>query len=80
MIIKVCEFCKGIIKTRFSTKRFCNRICQRRHYHTGSEVKEKDRGYMREYRKKSGNLVVFEEPPKNRLLINNGELGNESMR
>lgn len=51
MIIKICEFCKSIIKTKFSTKHFCNSICQRRHYHMGSEAKERDRVYMREYRK-----------------------------
>ena len=47
----MCEFCKGVIKTRFQIKRFCNSVCQRRHYHMGDEAKEKDRIYMKEYRK-----------------------------
>ena len=51
MIIKICGFCKGVIKTRFSTKRFCNNVCQRKHYHMGGEAKERDRKYMKEYRK-----------------------------
>ena len=50
-IIKECEFCKKKIKTRLKLKRFCNRICQRKHYIRRPEVKEKARKYMAEYRR-----------------------------
>ncbi len=51
MIIKICEFCKETIKTRFSKKRFCDSTCQRRNYNMGDEAKERNRIYVREYRK-----------------------------
>ena len=51
LITKECEFCKKRIKTRLKLKRFCNRICQRKHYIRRPEVKEKARKYMVEYRR-----------------------------
>ena len=51
MIIKICEFCKGIIKTRFAIKRFCNSRCQGKNARAKDGAKEKMRVYMKEYRK-----------------------------
>ena len=51
LIVKKCEFCEKDMKTRLNIKRFCNRICQRKHYIGRPEVKEKARKYMAEYRK-----------------------------
>ena len=51
MIMKICEFCNGVIKTKFAIKRFCNSTCQRRHAHMSDEAKKKDREYIKEYRK-----------------------------
>jgi len=51
MIIKECEFCKKNIKTKLMKKRFCNRVCQRKHYVRRPEVKKKARIMMGEYRR-----------------------------
>jgi len=51
MIIKTCELCKRTIKTKFLTKRFCNSTCQKRNYNMGDDAKERNRIYMRNYRK-----------------------------
>jgi len=50
MVIKECEFCKKGIKTNFRSKRFCNKICQSRHYRSMPGIKEKFRIWVREYR------------------------------
>ena len=52
MVLKKCEFCGKNIETRFVTKRFCNSICQRKHYNRRPEIKEKYRIRIKEYRKK----------------------------
>ena len=51
MIIRECDFCKETIKTKFSTKRFCNSRCQRKSYNLRDEIKQKNKIYMREWRK-----------------------------
>lgn len=50
-VIKACEFCKKDIKIKLITKRFCNNICQMKHYRRRPEVKERNRIKMREYRR-----------------------------
>ena len=50
MILKKCEFCGGGIKTKYITKRFCDAICQRKHYNRRPEIKEKYRLRIKEYR------------------------------
>lgn len=50
MIIKKCEFCKKKIKTNLRIKRFCNSVCQRKHYMSRPEIKEKFRFYSKKYR------------------------------
>jgi len=51
MIIKICEFCGNKIEAKRITKRFCTNVCQRKHYNSRPEIKEKNRIMMREYRK-----------------------------
>jgi hypothetical protein len=51
MVIKICEFCGKDIKIKFKTKRFCNSLCQGKHYNRRPEVKEKAMLRMREYRR-----------------------------
>lgn len=51
MILKKCEFCEKEIKIEKRVKRFCNPICQRRHYNSRPEIKEKNRIATRKYRK-----------------------------
>lgn len=51
IIVRTCEFCKNIIKTKFTRKRFCDKICQRRAYGSREDIKEKNRIRVREYRK-----------------------------
>jgi len=50
-MIKICEFCGEEIETKFKTKRFCNSLCQGKHYNRRPEVKERARLRMREYRR-----------------------------
>ena len=47
----MCEFCGNKIETKRLTKRFCNNVCQRKHYNSIPEIKEKNRIMMRGYRK-----------------------------
>ena len=47
----ICEFCGNKIEAESKWKRFCNNICQRRHYNRRPEIKEKNRIRTREYRK-----------------------------
>ena len=63
MTIKPCEFCKRIINTRSKIKRFCDNVCQRKHYNMSAEAKERNRLKMREYRKNHPEWKV-----KNRIL------------
>jgi len=51
MIVKECEFCKKEIKTKYTIKRFCNKICQKRNYDKRPEIKEKNRLRTKEYRR-----------------------------
>ena len=51
MLTKRCEFCDKNIITKFEVKRFCNAICQRKHYNRRPEIKERYKIRMREYRK-----------------------------
>ena len=51
MILKECEYCGRNIKTKIKSKRFCNALCQRKHYNRRPEIREKYRLRMREYRK-----------------------------
>lgn len=51
MILKNCEFCGKNIETKYILKRFCNPICQGKHYNQIPEVKEKNRMRIKEYRK-----------------------------
>lgn len=51
MVLKRCEYCNKLINTTRKTKRFCNPICQRKHYNRRPEIREKYRIRMREYRK-----------------------------
>src|SRR3989344_1132962 len=39
MIIRLCEFCKNIIKTRFVLKCFCDKNCQRKAYNSRKDKK-----------------------------------------
>ena len=51
MILKKCEFCGNKIKAKTIRKRFCNPLCQRKHYNRRPEIREKYRIRMGEYRK-----------------------------
>ena len=51
MLSKKCEFCNKEIKTKFSSKRFCNAICQQKQYNGRQEIKEKNKIKTREYRR-----------------------------
>lgn len=51
IVIKICEFCGKEIETKFRTKRFCNSLCQRKHYNRRSDILEKARLRMRKYRR-----------------------------
>jgi hypothetical protein len=62
MIIKKCEFCGKDINTKIIAKRFCNDLCQRKHYYRMPEIREKYRKRMRIIR----NTDEFRE--KNRTL------------
>jgi len=51
MLIKQCEFCGKSLETNRVFKRFCNPLCQRKHYNRRPEIKEKYRLRIKEYRK-----------------------------
>lgn len=51
MILKRCEFCKKEFEAKTKIKRFCNELCQRKHYNRRQEIREKYRLRIREYRK-----------------------------
>ncbi len=51
MIIKFCEYCGEKIATNRETKRFCNPMCQSKHYNQRQEIREKYKLRAREYRK-----------------------------
>jgi len=63
MFLKICEYCGKEIKTKYKTKRFCNILCQRKHYNRRPEIREKNRLRMKEFRK---NNLEWRE--KNRIL------------
>ncbi len=46
----LCEFCKKEFQGRFEGQRFCNFMCQRRHYNRRPEIREKYRLRMKKYR------------------------------
>ncbi len=46
-----CLFCGRLIRTKYSTKCFCDFLCQRKHYNRRPEIKEKARIRIKEYRK-----------------------------
>lgn len=46
-----CEFCKNVLPISTKRRRFCNPLCQRKHYNRRPEIREKYRIRMREYRK-----------------------------
>ena len=47
---KFCDYCKGEILSQ-KKKKFCNNLCQARHYNRRPEIREKNRIRMKEYRK-----------------------------
>ncbi len=47
----LCEFCKKELPLSIRKKRFCNDLCQRKHYNRRPEIREKNRIRMKEYRK-----------------------------
>lgn len=47
----LCEFCKKELIISARKKRFCNDICQGKHYNRIPEVRERNRIRMKEYRK-----------------------------
>lgn len=51
MLTKKCEFCGKDIETKYTFKRFCNNLCQRRHYNRRPEIREKGRLRIKEYRR-----------------------------
>lgn len=51
MIRKPCEYCGKEVITKFTIKRFCNAICQRKHYNRRPEIREKYRIRIKNYRK-----------------------------
>lgn len=51
MMRKRCEFCDKIILIGKKTKRFCNPLCQRKHYDRMPKIREKYRLRIKEYRK-----------------------------
>ena len=46
----ICEFCKIEFKGRIVGQRFCNFMCQRKHYNRRPQIREKCRLRRREYR------------------------------
>ena len=52
MFIKKCEFCGKNIETKYRIKRFCNNICQRKHYSRRPEIKKQRTLWDKIYRKR----------------------------
>ena len=50
MMGDICEFCKVEFKGRIVRQRFCNFMCQRKHYNRRPEIKEKYRIRIKKYR------------------------------
>ena len=46
----LCEFCEKEI-IAYKGKRFCNFMCQRKHYNRRPEIREKNRIRMKKYRR-----------------------------
>jgi len=63
MILKKCEYCGNLIKAKTIRKRFCNPLCQRKHYNRLPEIRKKYKRRMRAFRK---NNPEWRE--KNRIL------------
>jgi hypothetical protein len=63
MILKKCEFCGKQINAKTKAKRFCNPLCQRKHYNRRPEIREKYKIRMREYRKNNPDWKI-----KHRIL------------
>lgn len=51
MIDKKCEYCKKNFEGKKISQRFCNPLCQRKHYNRRPEIKEKYRVRIKDYRK-----------------------------
>jgi hypothetical protein len=51
VVIVLCEFCKKKLIIFSRKKRFCNALCQRKHYNRRPKIREKNRLRMKEYRK-----------------------------
>jgi len=51
MVLKICEYCKKEYKAKRINQRFCRALCQRKHYNRRSEIKEKYRIRIKEYRR-----------------------------
>jgi len=52
MILKICEFCGKEINANTNAKRFCNDICQRKHYYRIPEINKKVKEYTKVYQQK----------------------------
>ena len=63
MITKICEFCGKFIEVKIKSKRFCNDLCQRRHYYRRPEIKRKILAYTRVYQK------TFEFKQRNKIRL-----------
>jgi len=61
-IPKICEFCGKEIITPFRLKRFCNNICQGKHYNRRPEIRERNRERVKKYRSRP------EVKERNRIL------------
>jgi len=61
-IFKICEFCGKEIITQFRLKRFCNDICQGKHYNHRPEVRERNKARVKKYRQRP------EVKERNRIL------------
>jgi len=51
-VSKICEFCKKEMSAKSKLKRFCNRVCQRKHYYLRPEIHKKIIEYGRHYNRR----------------------------
>jgi hypothetical protein len=52
MVIKICEFCGKEINAKSVSRRFCNSLCQRKHYYRRPERNKKVKEYTRRYQQR----------------------------
>jgi len=52
MVLKFCEFCNKEIDAKTKAKRFCDDLCQRKHYYRRPEITKKVKEYTRTYQQK----------------------------